>query len=481
MSHPFSLSLGDSRAWADATFSGSPLGDARNTRRLVKIAAAVSRRPAGRVTQVFEKDADRQAAYGLLENERVRAADILRGLGETTAQQCVTAGMPRVYVAGDGSSIRVTDRKGTKGSGRVGTTQAKGRGFEVMSGLAIDPDGVPRSLCWQSYWARTGALKKKSHKKRKLEDKETKHCIQFMRDMAALFDAASEGAEVRCVPCALLDRGYDARDVLAESVALRGKLDTIVRAAYNRRVADPVLRYLWEALERRSALCSYTLNVPAGPKRQARTARMEVRASEVTLRLLDPWTKKESFVTLNAVLTREVGTTPVGEKPIVWFLLTTLPVDDAEQACAVIDAYSFRWRIEEFHRAWKSGLCCVEDNELRSPEAIQKWAIVLATVAVRAVHLARAARTTPDLPAAAEFTDDEIEATIVLRQPKGVSIEDRPPLHLVVRWIADLGGYTGKSSGGPPGPTVIGRGLLRMEAAACAIKNLRQMQSGTQM
>ena len=208
MSHPFSPSLGDSCAWAAATFSGSSLGDARNTRRLVKIAAAVSKRPAGRVTQVFEKDADRQAAYGLLENKRVLAADILRGLGETTAQQCVAAGMPRVYVAGDGSSIRVTDRMGTKGAGRVGTKQAKGRGFEVMSGLAIDPLGVPLSLFSQTYWARTGALKKKSHKKRKLEDKETKHCIQFMRDTAALFDSASEGAEVRCVPCGLLDRGY---------------------------------------------------------------------------------------------------------------------------------------------------------------------------------------------------------------------------------------------------------------------------------
>ena len=479
MNQPLSPSLGDSRAWAAATFSGNSLGDARNTRRLVKIAEAVARHPAGRVTQVFEKDADRQGAYGLLENERIRAADILRGLGETTAQQCVAAGMPRVYVAGDGSSIRVTDRNGTKGAGRVGTTQARGRGFEVMSGLAIDPDGVPRSLCWQSYWARTGPLKKKSHKKRKLEDKETKHCIQFMRDTAALFDAANEGAEVRCVPCGLLDRGYDARDVLTEAVALRDKLDTIVRAAYNRRVADPELRYLWEALERRSAQCSYKLNVTAGPNRQARVAHMEVRASEVTLRLQDPWTKKESFVTLNAVLTREVETTPIGEKPIVWFLLTTLPIDDAAQACAVIDAYSFRWRIEEFHRAWKSGLCRVEDNELRSAEAIQKWAIVLATVAVRAVHLARAARATPDLPAATEFTDDEIDATIALRQPKGISIGDRPPLHLVVRWIADLGGYTGKSSGGRPGPTVIGRGIRRMEAVACAIKNLRQMQSGT--
>ena len=161
------------------------------------------------------------------------------------------------------------------------------------------------------------------------------------------------------------------------------------------------------------------------------------------------------------------------------FLLTTLPIDDAEQACAVVNAYSFRWRIEGFYRAWKCGPCRVEDNELRSAEAILKWAIVLATVNVRAVHLSRAARTTPDLPAAAEFTDDEIDATIVLREPKGISIGDRPPLHLVVRWIADLGGYTGKSSGGPPGPTVIGRGMFRMEAVACAFKNLRQMQSRT--
>ncbi len=106
---------------------------------------------------------------------------------------------------------------------------------------------------------------------------------------------------------------------------------------------------------------------------------------------------------------------------------------------------------KEFHRAWKSRLCRVEDNELRSAEAIQKWAIVLDSMDVRAVHLARAARATPDLPAATEFTDDEIVATIVLRQPKGISIEDRPPLHLVVRWIANLGGYTGKSAGSPPG------------------------------
>ena len=57
----------------------------------------------------------------------------------------------------------------------------------------------------------------------------------------------------------------------------------------------------------------------------------------------------------------------------------------------------------------------------------------------------------------------------MLRRPAGYRLGDRPPLHQVVRWIADLGGYTGKSSGGPPGPKVIGRGLLELRAAVRTI------------
>jgi len=39
--------------------------------------------------------------------------------------------------------------------------------------------------------------------------------------------------------------------------------------------------------------------------------------------------------------------------------------------------------------------------------------------------------------------------------------------------IADIGGYTGKSSGGPPGPTVIARGLERLGVAAQVVEALR--------
>jgi hypothetical protein len=50
----------------------------------------------------------------------------------------------------------------------------------------------------------------------------------------------------------------------------------------------------------------------------------------------------------------------------------------------------------------------------------------------------------------------------------------QPTLGEMTRWVADIGGYTGKSSGGPPGIRVITRGFDRVEAAAVAVASLRK-------
>ena len=48
-----------------------------------------------------------------------------------------------------------------------------------------------------------------------------------------------------------------------------------------------------------------------------------------------------------------------------------------------------------------------------------------------------------------------------------------PTIAQAVRWIADLGGYTGKSSGGPPGSITIGRGLERLRYGVKAVLAMR--------
>jgi len=170
----------------------------------------------------------------------------------------------------------------------------------------------------------------------------------------------------------------------------------------------------------------------------------------------------------------EVGTCPPGEKPLDWLLLTNQPVSTLDDALQVLDAYATRWSIEEVHRTWKNGGCHVEATQLHSEAAVKKWATLLFTVAARTERLKTLARASPDQPASVELSPHEVQALLLLksRQKKRTEVVPwtSPSIGQAVRWIADLGGYTGKSSGGPPGSVTIGRGLARILIAAEVLK-----------
>lgn len=481
MSYPFRPQDEDLASWATATFGKARLGDARRTARLVRLATGASQRPAGCITEVFLTSAERQGAYGLLEDEQITPAAVGGAAFMATLETIRQRQLTRVDVALDGSSLTLTDRRHTKQTGPVGNRRSKNRGFEVMTALAVSDAGEPLGLVDQHYWARPTQRPRKSHKARKTAEKETQHWLDAMDALDTRFQALNRDAARPCRPRGLLDRGGDCRPVLLKADQLRARCDFIVRAAWNRRLNDPEVHYLWEQVERSALLCESALQVPAGPKRTARTATMQVRARKVSLRLRDKWNKTTTSAEFWAVHTREVGTTPVGETPVEWMLLTTCEVRTAEEACEIVRAYGHRWRVEELHRAWKRGMCHVEDTQLRSGAAIQKWAIVLAVVAARAVQLAYRARTEPNAPSTVALTQEQIDATIVLRRPAGWGLGTQPPLHQVVGWIAELGGYTGKSSGGPPGPTVLARGLREVDTTVRALQNLKDLQGKEEM
>ena len=103
--------------------------------------------------------------------------------------------------------------------------------------------------------------------------------------------------------------------------------------------------------------------------------------------------------------------------------------------------------------------------------------MMLAAVAARIERLKHLARTKPDAPASAELSELEIEALKRLKMQQKKKTETVgpgiPTIAVAVRWLADLGGYTGKSSGGPPGSITIGRGLEDVAVAARLLKSLR--------
>lgn len=418
------------------------------------------------MTEAFSNSAEREGAYRFVENLNFDHRDVALAAHEATARRC--AGHPYVFVAGDGCTLSVTDTSGNKGFGKVGTRDTRGRGIEVMNAIAITPEGTPLGLCGQTWWTRRDAPVSTPSHERALHEKETRHWLHCIADVDRAFDSAG----VQTPRWYQLDAGADFRELLAWAVETENHVT--VRAAQDRRVAEDEGR-LQATMAAAPVLGRIKVNVPRGRKRKPRTAVLELRARPVTLLLPRGLGRAE----LHGVLAKEVETTPRGEMPITWLLLTNMEVRSFDDASLVVYGYTQRWRVEEFHKSWKS-VCKVEESQLEVlPFKI--WATILGSVAMRVERLKYLARNTPDAPATVELTDVEIQAITVLKRkpPKDYDPKRTPTIAQAVRWIAELGGYTGKQSGGPPGTIVIGRGLRDVEIAARVLVNISSSSQET--
>ncbi len=275
-----------------------------------------------------------------------------------------------------------------------------------------------------------------------------------------------------------LDREADAWPILSEA-GTDGHWFT-VRASHNRRVRLVGRRRskLRAVLAKRPVLATSVLNVTAAPKRKGRQAAMVIRACSMTLDFRDKRTGKRFPMPVNVVQIREQGGAPLGEKPIEWTLLTNHSIDTRQDLLQVVFGYSMRWRIEELHRTWKSGACRVEETQLRSSSAVIKWATILTAVAVRIERIKQLSRQEPQRPATDEFSLVQIRAVALLRFGKAAKTKvpegTIPSIEEVTLWIAQIGGYTGRSSsGGPPGSITIARGLKDVRASVKALEALQ--------
>lgn len=441
--------------WAHQTFSHADLGDPRRSRRLVAVAAAAARAPGGTVTSVMKTSAMKEGAFRLLENSKVEPKRIAEAVHVATAQNC--AKFAWVYVALDQSSISFVDRFDVRGLGKIA---GRIRGLQVMTALAIEPDGTPVGTCATRWFSRPDhSTTWGDDDPRPIEDRESGMWLDALDDVAKVFSNHAPTTK----PWFQLDRGGDFWRVF--DLAREHGFDVTIRAAHNRVIDDengPTK--LLDAVSSARVVGRMVL------RRPKLRARLSVRARRVTVMMSDARRPRQAF-DLWVVRVRQLGRSK--GQPIVWNLLTTRPVTDLASALEVVQAYTMRWRVEEFHRAWKGGHCQLERSQLRSPAALQRWSVILAAVATRIERLKQLSRTNGEADALLELTREEIDAAIFLSETKRWKLGDTPSLAEVVQLIAQVGGYTGKSSGGPPGATTIGRGLERITPAAAMVRHLR--------
>ena len=456
--------MDDAKEWAAEQFATLDLGHAQREYRGVRMLRRAAERPAGRLTEVFLDDAERQAAYDFVESG-VAPAALARALGDATMRLAASA--PYAFVVVDGTSLTLTDRGKKKDFGSIGRRSLPTRGLKVIDALAVDASGVPLGLLDMQWWARKPRPLASRFVRRRKRHTETRHWVDVVERVQER--TASSGVQ----PWFVIDREGDCGEILRAVAGATGASFT-VRAAQDRRLFDHTGRSLRAHMQRRRIVGRRVVRVPGRDGRPARLAQLDVRVGAVVLDLPDyaAGSRARTPLAVHVVWARERHG-PKRQQRLDWMLLTNKAVDSFIDATAILDSYCYRWRIEDFHRTWKSGRCCVEDTQLRQRDHVVRWATMLAAVAARVERLKHLARTEPDAPATVGFSPIELQALRVLhtqiRRRNEVLPDGVPTMATALVWLAQQGGYVVWSKK-PPGSITIGRGLERLTPFALGVQ-----------
>lgn len=458
----------DARQWAESVFGQAELGDPRRTQRLVKVGEMLARHTGSSPLQASEGNvALSEGAYRLIRNDAVDVNEIAESGFAATARQ--VNDYEELLALEDTTSLSyahsVTSELGDLG----GKADSPKRGYIVHSVLLVDPqsDGIV-GLLDQQRWCRDPAKRGQHHenKSRNYEDKES---YKWQSAAERIEERLGEqGSRV----IAVCDREADIYEYLSYKTDNAQRY--IVRAARDRKLDDEEDK-LFACAAQTPELGKYTipLGQRGGPQgRPAREACLSVHSTRVTLHPPKRMTDELVPLTVNAVLAQERHP-PKGQDSLCWLLLTSEPVENLQAAQKVLQAYALRWRIEDFHKAWKSGTR-VEHRRMQTADNLERMAVILAFVAVRLLQLREGLH--PVDPQQACPCTDVLEP--IQWRLLWVTTEKNKPPHKAPsqQWayyaIAKLGGWMDTKGTGRVGWEALWRGWFRLtervEAYLCA-------------
>ena len=464
----------DAASWAANEFGGAPLGDARLSARLVESARHMAQCPMRAITGATNgARALVKGHYRLIDQPaagEVTVANILKPHRERTLRRLRSDSV--VLCVQDTTTLTFTRRGQTQGLGVIGSNQtgAVARGLHLHATLAVNAEGTPLGVLRARFDAPAPAARGRKAR----EDRKSFRWIEGLRDCA---EATRELPETRLV-CAM-DREADFLDLFVERREHAPQVDLLVRAKVDRVLgkdtdddADPVSRRLFDQVRNARVRGACTVEVKrlsarAKASKQARKAKRPARLAEMTLRhepvaLPCPGAAP---VELWVVHAREEHP-PADTEPLEWFLLTTLPVNQAEDARRILHYYTLRWRIEDYFRILKSG-CKVEELQHHTAERLERAIAIKMVVAWRIQLMLRLGRETPGVSPELLFSDTELRVLAAFARSRKLD----PPTHLgeTVELLARLGGWLGRTRD-PPGAQLLWHGLTQLVAMAFAFE-----------
>jgi hypothetical protein len=461
------------QTWILAETQGANFGDERLNRRYAVILDRLSSKPSLSIPAACEGWSEAQAAYRFFANEKTTPQKILQPHYDATMERIRAQEI--VIIAQD-----TTEGDLTRAEEKVGgpLNGSKRWGLYVHPLLALTPQRVPLGVVSARLWSRDVEDLEKSAAERRYERRhqpiQAKESYRWLEGYEKACVVAAEAPNTQVI--AVSDSEGDIYECLQAGSQEGPRAEWIVRGCQDRALAEEA-KTLWEKLACRAVLGQLKIRVSkraasTGDETKKRKQSRAGRLAQVTVRsarvLLQPPQRvgaQLAPVYVNVVLVREEKPPP-GEEPIEWLLLTSLPIETFDEACAVIDYYSCRWEIEVFFRVLKSG-CAVEELQFEHADRLEVCLAMYLIVAWRVLYVLMLGRACPRLSCAAVFSEAEWKSAYVIGRKQPVPATP-PLLGEMVRWIAELGGYLGRKGDGPPGPQTMWIGLQRTRDFAIA-------------
>ncbi|MFH1113813.1 MAG: IS4 family transposase [Pseudomonadota bacterium] len=450
----------EDRIWAADEFGNAELGDFRLTKRLVSLAQDMYARPQANIPQACQNRAKAKAAYRFLEHGKVTMEKILQPHYQQTVERL--AEYPVVLAVQDSTSLNYTAHPATENIGPIGGSEDGPIGLILHDTMAFNLEGTPLGLLDVQCWARDPEKfgKRRSRATTPIEQKESYKWLKSFR-RAAWAQEQCPGTVVVSVG----DREADLYDLFELALQDPKGPKLLVRAMQKRPLADEQ-GYVWDKVSKQDITSYLTIRVPRKGKEPPREADLEIRFAKVKLKPPD-LKRNNPSLTVWAILAQETPQSARG-KPIQWKLITTCPIDTAEQAVEKVVWYARRWGVEVYHRTLKSG-CKIEERQLGSADRIETCLAVDMVVAWRIFHLTMLGRETPDVPCTVFFEEHEWKA-VVAYWTKNPLPKETPTLGEATRMVAQLGGFLGRKCDGNPGTKSLWLGLQRMDDLASMYK-----------
>lgn len=434
------MSLFNPDQWAADHFEHANLGDKRRADRLTRVASQMASGSGKSLAQTCLGDECKlEGSYRLIRNDKV-SPSVIRAAGfEHTAR--VASDVPEILAIEDTTSLSYKHSVASE-LGKLGKVTDTSRGWWVHSVMLLDSyTSRTLGLIHQDWWCRPDKLGDADEK----ESGKWADASYFIRQR--LKEQMSRVISV-------CDREADILSYLSDKQLHNERF--VVRAKHSRTLVDD--KKLFEHMDAQPITGGYTVTIPQkGMKvargktknRPSRTAKLTIKSSSVTVNCNG---QEHKF---NVVYAQELSGVQ-GQDKLLWMLLTSEPIDTLQQQLHIIDIYTTRWRIEDFHKAWKTG-AGVERLRMTSPDNLERAASILGFIGIRLLQL-REVMTLPvylrkkgkieeafgleEQSCSSVLEEDEWRILMQHYKPRGHKGKKAPSMKRAYQSIARLGGFT---------------------------------------